>query len=1110
MKNLTIPVALGLLCLNISAFARPRLTNMSLISGIYFENYFNGQKLIHASHAPPLRGSVTDSLGAPLQGATIRLKNGPVLAVTDRNGLFQIAEVTDGAILQISFLGYLSSEVIYTRQSDLPIVLAKSSSTLQEVSVISTGYQTLPRERATGSFTQIDNRLLNRSTGTNILDRLNGITSGLRFTGQASTAVSTNPNDRILGINIRGESTLSGNVSRDPLIVLDNFPYEGNISNINPNDIESITVLKDAAAASIWGARSGNGVIVITTKKGRRNQALSVEVNANLTLQNKPDLNYDPNWLSANDYIDVESQLFSKGYFDNFLSDAGNQPVVSPVIDLLAAARNGQLSSAEAASRVNALRQYDVRRDYDRYIYQRAVRQQYSIGLKGGSDKSSHSFSAGYDRNAENLVRNGYQRLTLNTFNTYTPLKNLTLTTAFNYTLSRTALNNQYNYGSGITVGGPVAGIYPYARFADDAGTPLAIVRDYRSSYVDGAPSRGLLDWRFRPLDELAIADRYTKVNDLLIRAGAKYKIADFLTAEVQYQHEGQQVNTDNYQSPLSYNARNIVNRFTIINPSTGALTYLVPRGGILNLGRYELSSHNLRGQLNFDHIFHGVHAVNGLAGSEIRDMSSNSFLRTSYGYDDNFGTSSGNLNYADQLPVNPAGTARIPAPEGQVIGTTNRYVSYYANAAYTYDNRYVFSLSGRRDGSNIFGVKTNDKITPLWSAGLSWNASNEEFYHLSWLPTLKVRATYGFNGNVYNGSAYVTGNYSTVSLTGAQAILNLTAPNPSLRWEKVRNINAGVDFATKGDRLSGTIEWFRKDGQDLIQSVPLFTSTGFAAYFGNSASTRTSGVDITLNSKNIVGRFQWSTTLLLNTLKDKVTKYDIKFTSTSLQRVGGLAVQGKPLYGIYSYHWSGLDPQNGDPIGKLNGIASKDYANIIANFQPDSLVYHGSGRPTVYGGFRNDFAYGQFSLSLNVVYSLGYYFRRPSTSVNLANLISSGNGQHIDYTQRWQQPGDENRKNVPSVLYPNNLNRNTFYQYSEVLVEKGDHIRLQDVRLGWNFNTANKKKVPFKELQAFVYASNLGIIWRANKLGLDPDVPANSHTVPLPLTITAGIQTRF
>lgn len=1056
----------------------------------------------------PLKGRVINSNNSPLSAVTIQVKGGAVLTTTDSNGEFEVEDISDSTILQFSIVGYHTKDVVVIGNEYLTVTLQNNAFLLNEVNVVSTGYQTLPKERATGSFDQIDRKLVSRSTSSNILDRLNGVASGIRFNGAALNNISTSPANRLLGINIRGESTLSNNVGRDPLIVLDNFPYEGNISNINPNDIESITVLKDAAAASIWGARSGNGVIVITTKKGRSNQPLSVEWNAVVTLQNKPNLFYDQNYLSASDYINVETDLFKKGYFDSYLNDTQNLPPLSPVVDILDQQKKGLLSAAQADTRINDFRSYDVRNDLQKYVYRKAVKQQYSLGLRGGNTVNRYSFFVGYDNNQDNLQRNGFNRFTLNATNVYNPVQNLELTAAINYSENTTALNNSLGLGS-IAVGGPVSNIYPYARLADPSGRSLAVTKDYRASYINDAASNGFLNWNYVPLDELQLADNTTKVNSLLLRASAKYKFTPDLNVDIQYGRERQMALLRNYQSADSYAARKFYNQFTLIDPVTKVVTHQAPAGGFLDLSDNELVSQNGRILLNFDRNFGDRHQVTALAGAEIRQVVASGYNRNSIGYDDEFGTAAGALNYVDFYQISPYGYAQLPRPDNAVRTSTNRFISYFANVAYTFNQKYTATLSGRKDGANLFGVRTNDKITPLWSAGIAYDIDREDFYSVEWLPRLKLRATYGYNGNVYNGSAYVTGTYSTNSLTGAQQITNLTAPNPELRWEKVRNINLGLDFATAKSRLAGTIEYYRKDGQDLIQNIPLFPSSGFSSFIGNAASTVTTGFDVTLAYKVLSNRLKWTATILASTLHDEVKNYNITYNNATIRQNpgGGIPSVGRSLYGIYSYKWAGLDPINGDPMGYLNGKVSKDYAAIINNFRPDSLVYNGPARPKVYGSLRNDFSYHNFTLSANVGYQFGYVFRRNSVSTNLQDLISAPYGQHADYAARWTKTGDELHTNVPSLAYPANNNRNLFYQYSEALVADASNIRLLDLRLGYEFQRTEWAKLPFKSLQLFAYATNLGVIWRANKYGLDPDLPTfQSHLLPNPFSISFGL----
>jgi hypothetical protein len=421
-------------------------------------------------------------------------------------------------------------------------------------------------------------------------------------------------------------------------------------------------------------------------------------------------------------------------------------------------------------------------------------------------------------------------------------------------------------------------------------------------------------------------------------------------------------------------------------------------------------------------------------------------------------------------------------------------------------------SLSGRKDGANLFGIRSNQRITPLWSAGLSWDISKEPFYRIPFLSSLRLKATHGYNGNTFNATAFMVARYYSSSLTGIQNAAVTTPANPDLQWEKVATTNLALEFALRNDRITGSFEWFSKKGMDLIEDQPLAPSTGFTTVKGNAASTLTQGVDIVLNSRNLDAPLSWNTTLMFSTARDRVLKFDKAYTATQLgSATGGLvAVEGRSIFGVFSYPFSGIDPANGDPMGIYQGKPSKDYLNIIQRTITDSLVYHGSARPTIFGALRNRFAWKGFSVSFNITWKLGYYFRRNSTSLNYADIVLQS--QNLDYLDRWQQPGDEKRSQVPSLVYPSNTNRNNFYRYSEALVEKGDHIRLQDIQLSYDWSPRSKERTWVRSVHLYLYLNNLGLIWRANKYGIDPDFNDNnfSFNLPEPKSLALGCRVSF
>ncbi|MBE9598011.1 SusC/RagA family TonB-linked outer membrane protein [Pedobacter sp. MC2016-24] len=1062
--------------------------------------------------SPPLRkqtilGKVSSATTAEaLPNAAIKIATTNQSLISNNQGEFTLTLDNGSYNLSVSYLGYKTSNINIQVPLKEPLIISlqPDDNKLKEVEIVSTGYQNIPKERATGSFVHINNELLNRAVSTNILDRIKDQVPGLYFQDRdpQTTSISRFPNAKNLGITIRGESTF--NASKQPLIILDNFPYEGEIRNINPNDVESITILKDASAASIWGARSGNGVIVITTKKGKINQKMKLDFSSNVTVIHKPDLKYAPNFLDSESYIEVEQFLFDKGFFSAQLNNTTSFPTVSPAVELMAKykASNNETDKTKIQTQLDGLKRIDVRDDYQKNVYQNALNQQYSLGIRGGTNNMSYTLSAGYDHNTNNLIRNGYRRSSINSLYTYKPIEKLELTAGINYSQNTSLLNNEFAYGNNVAIGAPYEKIYPYAKLTNEDGTASGLSRGFRNSYLDLARTRGFLDWYYRPLDEIRLADNTVKITDLLVQLNSKYQLIPQLSIQLNYQKEQQLIDGRNSRTVESYYSRDLINKFSTYNPATGAITYNLPKGGILDLAHTSWNQNNLRAQLNYNQNF-SKHNLNAIAGAEIRELITEGYNRTSYGYNEQFGTATSNLNFNTSYPVNPSGFAKIPAPEAAIYGYTSRYVSYYMLGSYSYDDQYILNVSGRRDGANLFGALANDKIKPLWSAGLGWNISKAGFFKISWINLLRLRSSYGFQGNTYDsGTAYLTGIYSVNSDTGAPVINVSTAPNPKLQWEKVRNINLGLDFGLMGNRINGVVEVYKKNGQDLIQPTELAPQTGFRTYQANTAGMETKGIDISLQSQNTVGSIKWNTSFLFSGIKDKVTRYDAARSSLISITVG------RPLQSIFTYKWAGLNPENGNPMGYLNGQPSENYTAIKNNLDPDSLVFHGSAVPTMYGAIRNDISYKGFTLSVNLVYRLGYVFKRPTTSTNYTDILLRG--QHADYKARWQKPGDEKSTNVPSLIYPANGNRDSFYQNSEVLIASGNHLRLQDVRMSYDFSAELLRTIKLSKLSVFAYANNIGIIWRKNKFGIDPAAVGSASLYPSPFSMSFGLNANF
>lgn len=1017
-----------------------------------------------------IRGRVLNELQEPLTGANVRVAGATIVSKSDHSGVFVIPKPPAFPItLIISYIGYKIKEVkLRDVNETLVVELEPLTGEMDEVKIVSTGYQNIPKERQTGSFALVDSNLINRKVGIGILSRLQDVVPGLVFNRNKGSA----END----ISIRGRNTILAKTT--PLIVVDNFPYEGDILNINPGDVESITVLKDAAAASIWGARSGNGVIVITTKKGRYGQKASLTLNSNITVGAKPDAFGTPT-MSPAEYAAIEQRLFVKGYFKNLELSNSNLPM-SPVLEILIAARDHKISKEEADRRIQEISSHDARNDIDRFLNRKSINRQYFLNIRGGTTMQRYSISAGLDQNQLSQIGNDYQRISMVANNSFMFFKDkLELNMGLSYSQSWNTLNAV-----------PLAISYPYQALADDNGKALVLTRDFRASFKMLAESKGLLNWEYTPLQESDHQDNRTIVKDFRINLTLKYKLNTALGAEVLYQYTGGQSALKNLMRSESYFVRNLINRYTQVN-SDGSLQLPIPVGGILDRNNIETNTNNIRGQIIYQQNWSNMHQINAIAGTEWSDRNSLAESYRWYGYDEEHAIRK-NIDYVKTFPEygNP-GSSRLIDNRDSQTDLTDRYVAWYGNASYGYKDRYILSASGRLDQSNLFGVDANQKGVPLYSLGIAWVLSKESFYEVSQMPYAKLRATWGYNGNIdKTTSAYTTAlYYSRGTLTGLPFANIQNPPNPELRWERVKTLNFSLDFSSKNSIISGSIEYYLKKGIDLIGDTPFPASTGIATFRGNYAGTKGGGVDLMLNSKNMDQTFKWTTSLICSYAWDKISDYKVKASAQQYltDGEGGIFIrplEGKPLFALYGYRWAGLDPDNGDPQGILDGQLSKEYAKIVQSAKPENILYIGSARPLYFGAVRNTFSYGPFSLSLTINFRLKYYFRR--TSISYSN--SEGLGGHSDYTKRWQRPGDEIFTSVPSIPLVYNTNRDNLYLFSEALVERGDHIRFQDINLNYQIRKTKLSRLPFQQIEIFAFANNIGLLWRQNKSGLDPD----------------------
>lgn len=1061
------------------------------------KNSFNLQDVI--------RGKVLDENGKPIIGATVTEMGTDNRAVVGENGEFTLTNVSNNSILIVTFIGFTPQEFKITdKKAGIIIILKRSVTKLEEVSIVSTGYQKLPKERATGSFDQINNELFNRSVSTDVLSRLEGITNSMLFnklTGDLQTTQSP-----LQQMSIRGQSTLGDNF-KAPLIVVDNFPYEGDPSTINPNDVENITILKDAASASIWGTRAGNGVIVIATKKGNYDYPLKISLNSNLMIKQKPDLFYMP-VISSSDFVDVEKFVYDKGRYQGLTEDMFT--VLTPAIQILNNERKGLITSTEAQNQINVLKQQDSRKDFLKYIYRQSVNQQYALNINGGGRQINYFLSGGFDKNLNSLVTSNNGRKSIRSVINFRPLRNLEIQSSILYTESKVK-----DIGTRDPIQfGVLNRTVPYLMLADQNGNPLendvAPEIYLNKSFRDNPGSDQLLDWHYRPLAELNESSNLTKTREVLLNFGGEYKINSIFNASIKYQYQRGNNQNVNWQGLGSYHTRDNINAYTDYRTST--IQRAVPIGDILYNSNQEYQSYSGRAQLDVNKSWNDKHEISAIAGLEIRETNQMSKTHNVYGYNADL-LQAQPVNFVDRKTFLNGNDSPQRIPNGITFNEfTNRYTSIFANAAYTYSRRYILSASARKDATNFFGVKSNQKGQPLWSGGLSWILSNEDFYKSTLMPYLKLRLTYGYNGNAINNvPAVAVLNYNLLPspVTGFTYATVPSPPNPGLRWERVKVVNLGIDFSSRNNRISGSIEYFDKRSSDLISVAPVNPTSGFTGATVNTANMHGKGVDINLNSTNIrFGKFNWASNLLFSYNRNVISHYLIENPDFySLIGISGTAlnpIEGRDAYGIYAYKWAGLDPVTGEPRGYLNGEISKNYGALAFPTKINDLDYHGSSLPIYYGSIRNTFSWKEFSVSANIQYKLGYKFRKAALSYSKLFGGFGGPGTS-EYPNRWQEPGDENHTNVPSMIYSFNSLKDRIYEGSSANIYSANHIRLQDVNLSY---IIEKQNIYFKQIRLYANVSNLGIIWRANNIDIDPDF--GSYHYPAPKAWTFGVTANF
>ncbi len=1046
-----------------------------------------------------IKGKVLTPTGDPLPGASVKVKGKNIGTATDFNGDFVLANVDRNASLIISSIGYEVQEVAISGRQSISISMKVLASSLGDVLVVgSTGYQSISKERATGSFNIIGREQLEKPT-INIAQRLIGTTAGM----QAKLDVDGNPT-----FEIRGQTTLYG--MAQPLVVVDGFAIQGDFNTINPTDVESVTVLKDAAAASIWGARAANGVIVITTKTARRGVPLKVEFSAFTRMGGKFDLGYVNPLASSAETVEYEKRAFGKwgalanpGALNNYGFSWSSASMALNEYDL------GFITATERDAILERLKTQDNRQQIKDNLLANPVNQQYNLTLYGSSGRMSNALSLLYESNQSNF-KETYSKKYMANYRTTASVFNW-----LDFNLSAMLLYNKAtNNGVGL---GDIQGWSPYDMLLNQDGSYTNVHQYYWPIMQRFVPMSKFpyADWTYNPIRDIKNRSLTSNQLNARVQAGITLKLIKGLSIDSKIQYELFNTFNRSLYGEETFYVRSTVNTASSWDQVTGKITPNLPKGGILAQSRSKAETYNFRNQVNFNRVFARKHEVNFIAGSEINNIVTETFGNpTTYGYNDETLT-------LGTFPNGPGGTffqIKNWMGSNQTFAYTNtfsyrteRYVSAFANAAYTYNGKYTLSGSYRTDASNMITDDPKYRYAPFWSAGLSWQIYKEKFMNaVAWIDRLNIRTTFGYNGNVDRSTAFkpLISTSATPNVYSNDFTASISSfGNPTLRWEKTGTLNIGVDYSLFRGKLYGKVDVYNKSGKDLIAQLSIPAVNGTTTQKLNNAAMINRGIELevgtTLRLRN--NDIIWNGSLNFSYNKNKVTKLFVaNYPAYNLYGGGTSAyVEGKNSNTLWAFQYAGV--QNNQPVVKGAGKDFYDFSAWTPGDGRDYMLDMGTKVAPYTLGFMNAFKIYDFNVSFIITGKFGHVFNR----------------QTFNYPVLWGGRVLPNKKvsevmnGDPSKIVPLPLNANEprfyfwdrFYPYLDYLVANASHIRMQEVNVTYTLPRRIMQKVNLSRLQFFAQGNDLFTIM-AKDIGEDPEYPLGGMK-PQP-KLTFGMKLEF
>lgn len=1068
-----------------------------------------------------IKGRIVNEDGEAVAGASITLKNNSSIGTSsDVNGFFEIKGIDENATLLVSGISIITTEYKVRAAKNLLITVKPKVKEGEEIKIISTGYQQIPQERVTGAFTQITSQTLEKSNSFNLKDRLEGLVPGMYFEPQFDEDQSPN-SERSRSIVIRGVGTFGNN---NPLIVVDGAPFYTEVVDpwalINPNDVESITVLKDAAAASIWGSQAANGVIVITTKKGVLTRGRPImNVTLDYLVQPVPDL-YSIPWASSKDAVaNYRWMIQDKNWFDQLLDPVfADRYELPEVMDVLIRMKRGTMNQQDGNKRLEELSTLDVRNEFrDLFFRKMESNKKINLALQTGTEFNRVRTSITGVFNNQFSKGNSDFQFTANLTDEYTPKSWLKFSFGTNLFMSKLSRN-------GVVVN-ELALVPQMSRILDDQGNYLPMIKNNsEDTYFDvptwrrrdtAAKYKLPYDWDWNLKRDLDNSDKRTSTSNLRLYTNIRVTPVSGFDVDFYYQYQKDHVLLSDYYNEKTWYVRNMVN-----NNARPNGTYPIPPGGMLYENQTNGYSHNGRTQLSYTKTF-ANHHVRALAGMELRQNVYDQRPYGYYGYDPQSLTNITNLDFLNVITpkmngdVAGFGNSTIPPAPTQRFGTflygnDDRFLSKYANAGYTFMSKYDVTGSIRQDITNLFGQSSEFSNLPQWSVGVGWKMSQEKFFGVSAINNLKLRASYGFNGNIdKTASPYIYGYPWIDPVLGIPYTAVQSAPNPTLTWERTGTYNVGLDFGLFSNRLSGNIEVYSKRATDVLAQIAVNGTYGFQNNRAtlNQGTITNKGIELNLVARIIdANDFRWQSRLNYGTNRNRAS--NITQVNTSASAYTTLAfyyhLPNQPVDYVAAAQWMGYDSLGYDMFeyqGKV--MSARDITSFSAMKQADIFKVVGQRSPKHFGQWFNTFSYGNLDLNVSLLYKFGHVFVSDYPAAGMSNAYFTPTRFFTFLpnlmVNRWRAPGDGNQASMYSL---ENKLTNTqavsgldfISRYNTRNVLDAGSVRLQSISL--SYLVPSRMTGPFKNARLQVEARNLGTVYTANDRGIDPDFPPYSSSV--------------